>query len=387
MSHYLSMHFNAFRWLITVFLLSVPLPSWGGSDSAISVQWYEPKVKPSQVSDLNFVKLIGRTEPNVWVKVNSENIILIQRSNPDSGTKPKVLTPSVKSNSKGLFKLLLHMPEGLSQVSIIFAKTLRKSQSVLLTMRVDSADASLNVKVIRPKTKIVKVIKAPPAKYSFGVGLAPVMFRENLKIDERADVDLDEFLPSSIRFDGAMKYTKWWWISQYEFSKGDEFNMQSVLLGGRYKLMQSKQELWVNLDVDGRFYPLVAVNTSDATSLVDLQIFRMGIGATYIYHPDEITYSGTIFYREPFTLKVDQGEIVYSSRFTFGVSGEIIIPRNESWSYGVMVGLEHSSFKYEYNNTPNLITNDGVGGATIFQVMAKVQFAFEGEEKKSKIRP
>lgn len=344
-------------------------------EDAIPVEWFEPKVR-SSASGLNFVVLTGRSEPGVSVETNLEQIIVIQRANPKGTQVPKVPRTLVKTNKKGQFFLKLWLPSGLSQVPITFTNLAGEKKTILLTMRVDEKDVNLNVKVTR-KPKIVKVIQAPPTTYSIGVVAAPVAFKQNLSTGTGVDTKIDDLVPLSFGAFASMKYEKWWWVSHYRYGKASMYSLHSMLLGGRLKLTRSEHEVWVDLDVDGRFLPLGTVDAGGTKRLVDTQVFRAGVGLTYLFQPDNMSYGATLTYRNPFLVKVASGSLAYTPQMTIGAEAEVIYSMDNRLSFGLAASAEHSAYKYEYANSPIGIANNGNGTNLFFELMASVRFSTE----------
>ncbi|MGZ5279550.1 MAG: hypothetical protein ACXWC9_06390, partial [Pseudobdellovibrionaceae bacterium] len=184
----------------------------------ISIQWFEPKVQITDVPGLTYVNLVGLTEPFVSVQVNPETIIVIQPADGSSKVLPRVGETLVQSEARGYFRLRLYLPNGLSQVPIVLRNGKGVQHSVLLTMRVDPKDVSLNVKVIRPtKTKIVTVVEKIPVQYSVGIALAPMSFSENTSASGQSELSLQQTSFQSLRLESDIKSTKWWWLFDYEF--------------------------------------------------------------------------------------------------------------------------------------------------------------------------
>ena len=266
-------------------------------------------------------------------------------------------------------------------------------------MRVDSKDVSLNVKVIRPtKTKIVTVVEKPPVQYALAAGWSPMMFRENLSPGGFSDLNLplDSYL--AIRISGAVKSTKWWWLFNYQMANsnapssldgksviGGSGNLQSLLLGSRYRLTESAHELWLGMDVDSRFFPLAALSTSNNISLIDTKLFRLGIGLSYLINSDKYDYTTSFFYREPIAIKVSSGEIAFRSKYSLGVSGGVNFHFNDKWGLGTLLEFESSSFTYEYNNSSMLTANNGTGRLAVFQILIQTNYNF-GDKKKFSVK-
>ncbi len=367
----------------------------------ISVQWFEPKVLPTDVKGLTYVNLVGKTSPNVTVQVNPDSIIVIQPADPKNKELPRIGETLVKSEGRGYFRLKLFMPNGLSQVPISFRKDNGEQNSILLTMRVDKDDASLNVKVTRPtKTKIVKVMEKPPVKFSVGLGLAPLSFSEKLSPTGLADLKLQQTSFQALRLETSIKSIKWWWLLQYEMAtfkapsslddrtvKGGNTNLQAALIGGRYRLNNAENELWASVDVDGRFFPLMTVNTSNEVNFVDTKIFRLGLGLSYLIKGEKMDYSTSLFYREPISIKVGSGELTYASKYTASLQAKMNYHLNDNWRIGAGAEAEFTTFNFEYLNSPALTTNKGTGSFNVFQVLANVQYWFGGEKKKDPNSP
>lgn len=343
-----------------------------GMSLETSVQWYEPKVEATKRPDVNRVTLIGKTEPDILVQLSSENIVVIQRQGVISAFQPKVGQQQVRSNSKGYFRISLFVPSGLLQVPIEFLKQ-GTTSPILLTMRVDSKDVSLNVKVIRPKTKIVKV--APAARYSLRGGWAPFHLRQSAELENLNQIQNSESAVLGLRLDGSMKYEKWWWLAHYQYSNVRDMSLQAMSLGSRYKI--SSSELWLDAEIDGRSLPLLTRSSSDEVSSVNTQVFRAGVGLTYLRSLQTMSISGGLSYRVPVAVKVEAGEIVVTSPFTVKMGGRVILPYEKSWSFVFGLDAEYSSFKYEHRNTPASIDNQGKYQSTLVEVLALIQYDFQ----------
>jgi hypothetical protein len=362
----------------------------------ISVQWFEPKVLPTDVKGLTYVNLVGKTWPNVAIQVNPDSIIVIQPADPKNKERPRVAETLVKSEARGYFRLKLYMPNGLSQVPISFRKDNGEQNSILLTMRVDPNDASLNVKVIRPtKTKIVKVMEKPPVQFSVGMGLAPLNFSEKLSPTGLSDLKLQQTSLQALRLESSIKSIKWWWLLQYEMAtfqtpsslddrtvRSGNTNLQAALIGGRYRLNNAENELWASVDVDARFFPLMTVNTSNEVNFVDTKIFRLGLGLSYLIKSEKFDTSTSLFYREPISIKVGNGELTYASKYTASLQAKMNYHLNDSWRIGAGAEAEITTFNFEYLNSPALTSNKGTGSFNVFQILANVQYWFGGEKKK-----
>ncbi len=362
----------------------------------ISVQWYEPKVQATEVKGLTYVSLVGLTEPNVTVQVNPQSIIVIQPADANNKETPRMSETTVKSEARGFFRLRLWMPDGLSQVPISFKKDTGEQHSVLLTMRVDPKDVSLNVKVIRPtKTKIIKVMEKQPVRYTVGIGVAPMNYTEKLSPTGLADLKLQQTSAEVLRLEAAVKSTKWWWLMHYEMAnfktpsslddktvKTGNSNLQAILLGARYRLNNASNELWALIDVDGRFYPMPAISSANEVSLIDNKIFRLGFGLLYLIRSENFDYSTSLFYREPVSIKVGSGELTYASKYTAGLQARVNYRLNEKWLVGTAAEFEISSFNYEYLNSPSLISNKGTGSSSVYQLMVSLQYQFGSEKAK-----
>ena len=309
--------------------------------------------------------------------MNAENIVLIQQIDPRLKFQPKVEQNQVVANAKGVFRLRLQVPSGLMQVPITFIQNHEAKNSILLTMRVDPKDVSLNVKVIRSK-KIVKVIQAPKARYSFFGGYAPMSLQQKSNLGTLGHKQNNESAPMAFEIGGEMKYSKWWWLAGISYAKADKSTLQGMAVSGRYLL--SDAQLWLDLEVDAQNFPLIAVNNGAPTSpevLINTQIFRAGVGVTYIVRPVNTIYQTSFFYRMPFSIKADRGQVIYNSLFVASIEAEMIFPSENRWSWGFGVNAEQSSFKYEYNNTPAGIINSGQGDNTVMTALLKMQYDFQ----------
>lgn len=339
-----------------------------------TVVWYEPKVLPAKIPGENIISLFGKTKPNTVVQVNAGNIILIQQSDPKLKFQPKVEQSQVIANAKGFFLLRLRLPSGLMQVPIVFSYGREAKNSILLTMRVDPKDVSLNVKVIRAK-KVIKIVQAPTARYSLIGGLAPVSMQQKSKLGALGNSQNNESAPMTLKIGAEMKYSKWWWLADYTFGKAEKSTLQSMSVGGRYLL--SDAQLWLDLDIDAQYLPLIAINNGSPNSeqvLIDSQVFRAGIGITYFVRPATAIYQTSFFYRMPFSIKADRGQVIYNSLFTASLEAAVLFPYENRWSWGLGVKAEQSSFKYEYNNTPAGIVNSGEGANTFTSALLKIQY-------------
>lgn len=380
-------------WCLFILSLGCIKAAFAENKEAIPVQWFEPKVKPASPG-ATYVLLIGRTQPKIQVGITPQNIMIIHQTS-DQKIQPEVKRRLVQSNHKGFFKLLLTVPNGLTQVPITFTDRSGRKQPVLLTMRVDPENVSLNVKVTRPEKikvveKVVKVVESPKATYSLGLGWNPVMFQQDLKVTDHPNYSLQTTSLKSLAVDMAMEYPNWWWFSKYEISDFEapkslngspvlrsSFQTQRLLLGGKYKLVGGAYELWFDLDADGIFMPVMSISSGNEVDFIKSKMFRLGTGLTYVYPSDDVIYVASIKYKEPFSLKVDSGHIVYESNFALTFSGGVNYFYHDNWIFGASAGMDLNSFDYEYNKSSANISNQGQGRTLIYQILLKAQWAWD----------
>lgn len=385
------MRFDILLFTILISLFFLPPSLFAAENEPIAVQWYEPKVQPSTVANLNYVSLVGWTETNTSVQIEPKNIIVIQPADPHTKVQPRVGETLVKSDAKGFFRLRLFMPNGLSQVPILLKNARGVTHTVLLTMRVDPKDVSLNVKVIRPtKTKIVTVVEKPPVQYSIGAGWAPSMFHETLTPSGQSDLDTQFTSIPSVRLEADLKSSKWWILGNYQMAsntapstlggrtvKGGSFNLQSALLEARYRLNESENELWADLGAGALFFPLLAVNSTNEIQPTEARLFTLGLGLSYLIKSEKFDYTGSIYYREPVAIKVASGEVAYTSQYSIALNADVNYKWTDRWSLGASGEIDTSAFSYEYTNSPSQIANKGSGKITNLQALAKIRYLFE----------
>jgi hypothetical protein len=384
------------RFDLLLFTILVPIFAFtprllAAENEAVSVQWYEPKVQPSTVANLNYVSLVGLTEPSTSVQVDAKNIIVIQPADPNTKIQPRVGETLVKSDAKGFFRLRLFMPNGLSQVPILLKNPQGATHTVLLTMRVDPKDVSLNVKVIRPtKTKIVTVVEKPPVLYSIGAGWAPSMFHEALSPSGQPSLDTQFTSIPAVRVEADLKSSKWWILGNYQLAsnaapstldgrnvKSGNYNLQSALLEARYRLNETENELWADLGASAFFFPLLTLNNTNEILLTEARLFSLRLGLSYFIKAEKFDYTGSIYYREPVAIKVASGEVAYTSQYSFVLNGEVNYKWTNRWSWGASGEFESTSFNYEYTNSPSQIANKGSGSLTNLQVLGKIRYVFD----------
>lgn len=372
-------------------LMGIGTSPWAIAEESepIPVQWYEPKVQATTVPGLTYVSLVGKTEPNVSVHISAESIVVIQPAEADSKVQPRVGETSVQSEEKGFFRLRLFLPNGLSQVPINFTNSRGQAHPVLLTMRVSPNDVSLNVKLIRPtKTKIVKVLEKPPVTFQMDGGWAPLSFQEKLSPSGSTDLNLQNSYLQSLRLNADIRSLRWWWLMSYQTANvaapekiGDRSvqsggaNLQSMRVGGKYRLPSLSPELWLGVDVDALFFPLLATDTSSRAYLIDARLFKAGFSFSYLLKKKTWDYLVAVAYREPFAIKVGSGEVVYASKYSLELQGELVYHWSANWSSAARLELETNSFSYEYNNSPSLIANRGAGNVSILQLLGLVRYS------------
>lgn len=368
---------------ILLFLLAFGLGfgqvAHAAGDSALNIEWFEPKIRVTTRDDVFHVFIEGKTLPDTSVLINSSDMTLIQRADVKSKYVPRAGEKEYLSDAKGNFHIDLYMPLGLSQVIIRFASLSGAKRTELLVMRVDPQNVTLNVKVTRP-TKVVKVLIEAKRKYFLSLALAPELFQESLTPTSGAGLTLQSTSFTSLQFETAVLSEKWWWLAGYRYSGFADFSTQSLNLGARYKLNRSAHQIWLGIEVDGDSFPFIASNALARTTLFKASLYGAGAGLIYRHEGDAMVEMASLHYRMPFSLRIDSGQLAYDSQY------DIIVRTNLDYkfpTYFVGAGVEAflSTFNYQYANSPVQISNNGSGTLSNFIFLLRAGRSFGSSPK------
>ncbi len=357
-----------------------------------SVEWREPKVRPSGAVGVSVVELVGRTEPGTEIEIDPAGVVLVQKNDEKRDVPPKVLRRRTVAGKKGVFRLPMELQHGLYQVPVRFIGQWDGERTVLLSMRVDKDAVSLNVKIKRT-AKIVRVFTSRPRVFSLGLGFEPMSFRQSLRQSleppGQPDLELSGTAMLGLRAEADLKHHRWWWYTSAGYARvptppsiggvkpaDSAFAAQSYAIGGRYRALGDVHQLWVGPRVSGEFYPLAGSDGFASVHLIDLKVFRIGLEFAHAFSFAAWEFNSGFVYHAPFSVSVPVGELTYKGgsdlEFYAGVGWRF----NAGWSVRAVASHWMSAFDYEYYDSAAAIANVGGGRVSESRFLLQARYSF-----------